>query len=110
MTSTDADSDAAITVTVAPHWVNGWLLRAGATAVVQVDGEDHVARWGKPLRLTVLPGHHEIRAFFRYRGTKAALGAVQRDVNIAAGDAWRFVAKHGPTNGSGLRFTRVARA
>lgn len=98
-----------ITVTVAPHWANAALLRPAARPIVQVDGDDHVARWGKPLTVTVHPGHHEVRAFFRYRGRKPALGAAQREVDLEAGDNWQFTARHGLTNGSGLRFTQVAR-
>lgn len=106
MTSTDA----AITVTIAPHWVNGWFLRAFARPVVQIDGDDHIARWRKPVTVSVPPGQHGIRAFFRYRGTKSDLGAAQRELNADSGDAWHFVAKHGLTNGSGLSFTQVDRA
>ncbi|WP_446664165.1 hypothetical protein [Flexivirga sp. B27] len=106
MTSTDAT----ITVTLRPHWINGWFLRATARPVVQVDDTDHVARWGKPLQLTVHPDHHRIRAFFRYRGTKSRLGTTERGVDIAAGDTWSFVARGGFTNSSGLRFIKVARA
>ncbi|HWC23913.1 MAG TPA: hypothetical protein VG502_16575 [Flexivirga sp.] len=106
MTSTDA----AITVTIAPHRVNGLLLRSAARPVVQIDGDDHVARWRKPVTVSVPPGPHRIRAFLRYRGRKSELGATERDVDIAAGDSWRFVATHGLTNGSGLSFTQVDRA
>lgn len=106
MTSTDA----AITVTIAPHWVNGLLLRPAARPVVQIDGDDHVARWGSAVTVRVPTGPHRVRAFFRYRGTKSDLGATQREVDVAAGDTWHFVAKHGLTNGSGLHFTQVDRA
>lgn len=100
---------ATITVTVAPHWVNALLLRPAARPVIQVDDEDHVARWGKPLTVAVSPGHHRIRAFFRYRGAQARLGATQREVQMAAGDVWRFVLRHGSTKHSGLRFVQVVR-
>ncbi|MFC6706162.1 hypothetical protein [Flexivirga alba] len=106
MTSTDA----AITVTVFPHWLNGLLLRPAARPVVQIDGADHVTRWGGAVTVAVPAGPHRIRAFVRYRGTHSDLGATQREVDVAAGDAWRFVAKHGLTNGSGLSFTQVDRA
>ena len=101
--------DAVITVTVAPHWVNGLLLRPAARPVVQIDGDDHVTRWGSAVTVTVPAGTHRIRVFFRYRGTRSVLGATQRDVDVAAGDSWRFVAKHGRTNGSGLSFVQVDR-
>ncbi|MGN6413267.1 hypothetical protein [Flexivirga sp.] len=102
-------SDAAITVTVAPHWVNSLFLRPAARPVVQLDGDDHVVRWGKAVTLTVPAGPHRIRAFFRYRGTQTALGSTQRDIDVTSGDAWHLVATHGWTNGSGLSFTRVDR-
>lgn len=101
--------DAAITVTVAPHWVNGLLLRPAARPVVQIDGDDHVVRWGSAVTVTVPAGPHRVRAFFRYRGTRSDVGATQREVDVAPGDKWRFVAKHGPTNGSGLSFVQVDR-
>lgn len=103
-------AEAAITVTVIPHWVNGWFLRAFARPVVQIDGADHVARWRKPVTVTVPPGPHGVRAFFRYRGRRSALGMAQREVDTASGEAWRFVAAHGAANGSGLSFTQVHRA
>lgn len=103
-------ADTTITVTVRPHWVNTAVLRPSARPIVQVDGEEHVAHWGRPLQLTVSPGYHQIRAFFRYRGTHTDLGVARRDIDTAAGDSWTFVARHGVTNGSGLRFVQVARA
>lgn len=102
-------AEAAITVTASPHWANAALLRPAARPVVQVDGNDHVARWGKPVTLTVPPGIHRIRVFFRYRGAKSDLGATEREVEVSPGDVWRFAVKHGVTNGSGLHFVQVVR-
>lgn len=103
-------ADTTITVTIAPHWINGWFLRATARPVVQVDGDEHVIHWRRPITLPVAAGHHRIRAFFRYRGFRSALGSCRREIEVEAGDSWTFVAEHGLTNGSGLSFREVSRA
>jgi hypothetical protein len=81
-----------------------WLFTRPA---VTIDGQEHVGKWGTwgSARITVAPGTHRVRVYFRYRGqhrsrlgesgTEFSVGASARHVTIRA--------RLGPLNGDTFR-------
>lgn len=89
---------ASIVVTPRGHWVNGWFLRLLSRAVVRVDGVDHDARWGRPCRVQVAPGAHQVAVGARYRGTSSVLGVQEATIEVAEGQHAVLDARNGFVN------------
>jgi hypothetical protein len=87
-----------ITVTVTPHWFNGWFLRLLAVPVVHVDGLAREVAWNRATQFVVDPGAHNVSAGARYRGSRAVLGAENVTHLVAEGQHVRLVAQNGPLN------------
>ncbi len=77
----------------------GLLARFGAQPVVRVDSREHPARWGEPVTLSVQPGDHRAKAFYRYRGSKREIAPAGRTISVVAGEHVRLVARASGENG-----------
>ncbi|MYW01006.1 hypothetical protein GT354_22515 [Streptomyces sp. SID3343] len=96
-------------ISVKPSPVAAWFHHLLTKPVIELDGTEHVAKWGKQ-EIPVPPGDHRISVYFRYRGqadarlaeasTQFITGQTSRRVEITAG--------LGPLNGSGFRIGEPA--
>lgn len=87
-----------VTVTPRAHWVNAWFLRPFARPVVRMDGNDHEARWGRPLRFEVAAGPHEIGVGARYRRSISVLGVAGTRIEIPPEQNVMVEARNGVLN------------
>ncbi|OZC97315.1 hypothetical protein CH275_24490 [Rhodococcus sp. 06-235-1A] len=87
-----------IEIEFAPHWVNAALVRALARPFITIDGVEHRQSWTASSTYALEPGSHDLTAFIRYRGTRAALGTGRRTVSIDAGEHVSLRARNGWAN------------
>ena len=96
-----------VAVTVRGHWLNGWLLRLTSRPYVYIDGTEHAAAWGVPVREAVPGGTHLVGAGVRYRGSRDVLGREDSYVTVDDGEQTELVATNGVFNHQPFRLRRV---
>ncbi|WP_432543465.1 hypothetical protein [Kineococcus sp. SYSU DK002] len=89
-----------------PHWVNALLLRLAARPYLRLEGSEHALAWGRTSVFPLEPGQHTLEAFWRYRGTRAPLGAGTLQVRVQQGDEVLVEARNGPLNHQPLQLRR----
>lgn len=87
-----------LTVVARAHWVNAWVLIPASRPFVRVDGAETALHWGESTTVNVSPGHHSIETFFRYRGTRSALGTGRLELDAAPGQTIDIEARNGVMN------------
>jgi hypothetical protein len=99
---------AALRVDVRPSPFAAVFHRLLTRPVIDIDGQDHVGKWG-PAEICVAPGVHRISVYFRYRGQRRArLG--ESSMEFSVGPATRRVeieARLGPLNSDHFRITQA---
>ena len=86
-----------ITVTFAPHTVNGWFIRMAARPIVSVDGHVSEGLWSAPMRVETPDAPSQVAAGIRYRWamTKNLLGP-----SVTAQPGAQLTAANGARNGA----------
>ncbi len=80
---------ARLIVEFAPHWINGWFVRAVYRPWVVIDSSPAApARWGATTEFPVSSGEHRVITFLTWRARSAARRISERSVLFtAASDA-----------------------
>lgn len=94
----DHDEDMQLSVTMTPHWVNAGVLLPLARPFVRVDGTEHLARWKRPLVLSVEAGEHLVETLLRYKGFDMALGVGSLTIEVQPGVDLEVAAQNGWAN------------
>lgn len=69
-----------------------------ARPFVLIDGVEHAARWGMPVRIDFEPGMHAVAAGMRYRGFASPLGVRDVQVHVDDRQTIRLLARNGLFN------------
>jgi hypothetical protein len=78
--------------------VNGWFIREFARAFVSVGGVEHEVVWRRETVIAATPGATNVAVYFRYRGSRTALGTGTCRVDVASGETVHLVARNGVLN------------
>ncbi|AUN41558.1 hypothetical protein HWD35_06165 [Tsukamurella tyrosinosolvens] len=92
---------AQLSVEFAPHWINGWFVRAAYRPWVVIDGGTAApARWGASTCFTVRPGELRVTTFLTWRVRPAARRVSERSVSLTAAPDTAVVVRvsNGPLN------------
>ncbi len=92
---------ARLIVEFAPHWVNGWFIRAAYHPWVGIDdGAPVRASWREVVELTVDAGEHRVTTHLTWRTKSARSRISERDVRVTAaeGETVRLRVRNGPLN------------
>ncbi|WP_414167355.1 hypothetical protein ACMATS_07300 [Streptoverticillium reticulum] len=97
---------AVVTVEVRPHPIAAAFHHLLTHPVVEIDGREHVMKWGTE-EIPVAAGQHRIRVFFRYRGQKGThLALASREFTVdGAARRVGLAARLGWRNGSRFRIS-----
>ncbi|MEU1630345.1 hypothetical protein ABZ746_34645 [Streptomyces sp. NPDC020096] len=99
-----SNARAVVLVTIKPSPVAAWFHHLLTTPIVEIDGREHVAKWGTA-EIAVGPGDHRMSVYFRYRWQeRARLAEASRQFSVeAVEDRVHIGVRLGPRNGSTFR-------